>query len=73
MSRVSVGESLFLHSNWLYLFYIQGKNITIHKSDAWVLKLSYFLHKHQMKVTKNSQAVYSGHTWVCVMVKLILL
>ena len=46
----------------------------IHKYSVKVFKLSYFLHKHQMKATKNSQGyIYSGHTWVCVMVKLILL
>ena len=50
-----------------YLF-VQGKNsdtYTIHKSDAWVFSLSYFLHKHQMKATKTSQA-YTVGTHGCV-------
>ena len=43
-----------------------------HKFLVFYIGLSYFLHKHQMKATKKLTGIYSEHTWVCVMVKLIL-
>ena len=38
-------------------------HITVHTDTIHFL--SYFLHKHQMKETKNSQALQWGHMGVC--------
>ena len=57
--------------NATYIVYVTSLAV-LHMVTA-CSKISYFLHKHQMKATKKLTGIYSGHTWVCVMVKLILL
>ena len=57
---------------------LQGKNIdtyTIHKSDAWVFSIfeAFVLFAQAPdEGNENLTGIYSGHTWVCVMVKLIV-
>ena len=73
VSHVSMGESLPFHSEALLLV-LQGKHIDTYTvyipyikvmPRYFLLKLSYFLHKHQMKATKNAQA-YTVGTHGCV-------
>ena len=61
-----MGESTQTGSEALLLV-LQGKNIDtyIKVMPGYFLKLSYFLHKHQMKATKTSQA-YTVGTHGCV-------